>query len=57
MNIKHILSRCRVALSQGRYKWRHDQMLEEVAKGVEEQRKVSLTKPPCQEKKEGKTAL
>ena len=25
-------------------------MLEEVAKSVEEQRKVSLTKPPCQEK-------
>ena len=48
--LNHILSGCRVALSQGRYKWRHDQVLEEVAKSVEEQRKVSLTKPPCQEK-------
>ena len=25
-------------------------MLEDVARGVEEQRKASLTKPPCQEK-------
>ena len=31
-NLNHILASCKVALSQGRYRWRHDQVLREIAK-------------------------
>lgn len=34
--IGHMLSGCGVALAQGRYKWRHDQVLREVANCMEE---------------------
>ena len=34
----HILSGCRVALTEGKYKWRHDQVLREIAQIVEERR-------------------
>ena len=30
--LNHILTGCSVALSQGRYKWRHDQVLKELAR-------------------------
>ena len=50
--IGHILSGCKVALAQGRYKWRHDQVLREVAHCIEERRKTSNTKPNTKEKKE-----
>ena len=33
--LNHILSGCRVALGQGRYKWRHDKVLKEVAASIE----------------------
>ena len=33
--LNHILSGCRVALGQGRYKWRHDKVLKEVASSIE----------------------
>ena len=33
--LNHILAGCRVALSQGRYKWRHDKVLKELAAAVE----------------------
>ena len=33
--LNHILSSCRVALGQGRYKWRHDKVLKEVASSIE----------------------
>ena len=33
--LAHILSGCSVALSQGRYKWRHDKVLKEVASAVQ----------------------
>ena len=36
--LNHILSGCTVALSQGRYTWRHNQVLKEVAQCVEEKR-------------------
>ena len=29
--LNHILSGCKVALSQGRYKWRHDEVLKNIA--------------------------
>ena len=35
----HILSGCPKALGQGRYRWRHDQVLRELAKTVEERRR------------------
>ena len=34
----HILSGCPTALAQGRYKWRHDEVLRELAQTVEERR-------------------
>ena len=48
--LNHILSGCKVALAQGRYKWRHDQVLRTIANAVEEKRKskncsVNQTKP------------
>ena len=33
---KHILSGCKVSLSQGRYKWRHNQVLRSLATGIED---------------------
>ena len=33
--LNHILSGCSVALGQGRYKWRHDKVLKEVASSIE----------------------
>ncbi len=33
--LNHILSGCKVALSQGRYKWRHDKVLYELATGIQ----------------------
>ena len=35
----HILSGCPTALAQGRYKWRHDEVLRELAQTVEEKRR------------------
>ena len=43
--ITHILSGCEVALAQGRYKWRHDQVLRELAQCIEEKRKSSNKTP------------
>ena len=43
--IIHILSGCEVALAQGRYKWRHDQVLRELAQCIEEKRKSSNKTP------------
>ena len=37
--LNHILSGCKVALSQGRHKWRHDKVLRTIANLVEEKRK------------------
>ena len=35
--LNHILSGCKIALAQGRYKWRHDKVLHELALSVEKQ--------------------
>ena len=36
--LHHILSGCRVALCQCRYRWRHDKVLREIAQSVDEKR-------------------
>ena len=43
--LTHILSGCRVALAEGKYKWRHDQVLKEIAQCVEEKRRISNSDP------------
>ena len=40
--LNHILSGCKVALSQGRYKWRHDKALKEVASNIQTKIKENL---------------
>ena len=44
-SLTHILSGCRVALAQGRYTWRHDQVLKEIASFVDEKRRASNAEP------------
>ena len=46
----HILSGCKVALYQGRYRWRHDSVLKEIGKAVEERRK-QINASPWKKKK------
>ena len=48
--LQHILSGCRVALSQGRYRWRHDQVLRELAQCVDERRMKNNRAPKEEEK-------
>ena len=38
--LPHILAGCRIALAQGRYKWRHDRVLRELCIWIEEKRKA-----------------
>ena len=40
-SLSHILSGCKVALAQGRYRWRHDQVLKEIAACVDGKRKAA----------------
>ncbi|XP_021365777.1 uncharacterized protein LOC110458420 [Mizuhopecten yessoensis] len=44
----HILSACKTALTQGRYRWRHDQVLRELADVLEVERKKK--RPPRKHK-------
>ena len=44
-NLAHILSGCKVALSQGRYKWRHDKVLKELASSVQAKVSENANKP------------
>ena len=46
-NLEHILSSCSVALSEGRYTWRHDQILSVLADSREKARK----RPPPKDKR------
>ena len=43
--LPHILNGCSIALSQGRYKWRHDQVLREIATYTEARRKIHNNNP------------
>ena len=42
-NLEHILSSCSKSLSEGRYRWRHDKVLEEIAKWVDEAKKQEIS--------------
>ena len=43
--LEHILSSCRTALTQGRYRWRHDAVLRQLADVLERERKKKRPKP------------
>ena len=43
-NLEHILSSCRVGLTEGRFRWRHDQVLARLADGLEKERKQTRHK-------------
>lgn len=45
ISLQHILSGCMTALSQGRYRWRHDQVLKKLAEVVESCRKEANSRP------------
>ena len=49
-SLAHILSGCSVALAQGRYTWRHDQVLKEIAACVEVRRKQANETPKEKER-------
>ena len=46
--LQHILSGCNVALTQGRYTWRHDKVLREIAIIIDQER---IKKKPAKKKK------
>ena len=50
-NLNHVLASCKVALSQGRYRWRHDQVLKEIARLTEEKVTHSERQPQTQQKR------
>ena len=43
--MNHLLSGCKVALSQGRYKWRHDKVLKEISSSIEKKLLDNLSAP------------
>ncbi|KAG7216416.1 hypothetical protein INR49_001902 [Caranx melampygus] len=44
-SLRHILSGCNIALSQGRYRWHHDQVLRKLAEVLEGRRQSSKVAP------------
>lgn len=44
-NLRHILCGCKVSLTQGRYTWRHNQVLRQLACALEERRLAANTHP------------
>lgn len=48
--LNHLLSGCQVALSQGRYKWRHDQVLKVLAKSIDQKLTENLNSNQCKSK-------
>lgn len=46
-NLKHILSGCKTALSQGRFRWQHDRVLRKLAEILEARKQeVNRNNPP-----------
>ncbi|KAH3811767.1 hypothetical protein DPMN_140182 [Dreissena polymorpha] len=41
--MEHILSSCQESLTQGRYRWRHDAVLRELADVLERERRKKIT--------------
>ena len=48
--MNHIFSGCKIALSQGRYTWRHNKVLQEIAYWIDERRK-QVNKEPYRKRK------
>ncbi|MGH0145910.1 UNVERIFIED_CONTAM: hypothetical protein FKN15_045958 [Acipenser sinensis] len=48
--LRHILTGCKVALSQGRFTWRHDQVLQCLALALEDKRNMTNKLPPVPSK-------
>ena len=48
--LRHILTGCKVALSQGRFTWRHDQVLRCLALALEDKRNMTNKLPPVPSK-------
>ena len=46
---EHVLSSCRIALSQGRYTWRHKRVLQELAAIISTSKRETLSQMPCLE--------
>lgn len=46
-SLQHILSSCKTALCQGRYRWLHDQVLRKLAEVLERQHQGSKRPPPA----------
>ncbi|KAL2099527.1 hypothetical protein ACEWY4_003921 [Coilia grayii] len=46
-SLQHILSGCKTALSQGRYRWRHDLVLKKLAEVAEACRQEANSRPPA----------
>ena len=49
--LNHILSACPVALQQGRFRYRHDEVLKEISKHIDEKRKQMNSSPWKKKKK------
>merc|ERR1711956_212882 len=49
--LSHILSSCKFALAQGRYTWRHNQVLRQIALFVDSKRKNHINQPRREEKR------
>ena len=45
----HCLNRCKVSLNQGRYTWRHDNILKYIVNSVENSKFMVYTKPPMED--------
>ena len=50
-SLNHLLSGCKIALQQGRYTWRHNKVLKEIAYWVEEKRREQ-TKTPSKKRRQ-----
>ena len=46
---EHVLSSCRIALSQGRYTWKHKRVLQELAAIISTSKRETLSQMPCLE--------
>jgi hypothetical protein len=45
-NLRHILTGCKTSLTQGRYTWRHNQVLKNLASALEDKRAATNSLPP-----------
>lgn len=45
-NLRHILTACKTSLTQGRYTWRHNQVLKNLASALEDKRAATNSLPP-----------